>query len=81
MAQNSMDLLTGDLQLLKDDLRAGDGETLEQLIKKLQNGARHVEALVNSAHHRPGPFCDSSKGACVVNFYVAWHNASWEQHQ
>ena len=50
MAQNDADLLTDNLQSLREDLTYSNDETATGLVRRLRHGLERVGALLNSAH-------------------------------
>ena len=62
------------LHSLREGLAFSDDrdEPTEGLTRGLRHGLGRVGALLSSSL---GPVSDRPKGTCVVNFFVAWHNA------
>ena len=50
MAKNDADLLTDNLQALRDDLAYSNGESAVDLARRLRCGLQKVGALLSSAH-------------------------------
>ena len=50
MAQNDADLLTDNLQSLREDLTHSNGESAAGLARRLRHGLQKVGALLSSAH-------------------------------
>ena len=79
MAQNDADLLTDNLQSLREDLTYSNDESATDLARRLRYGLQKVGALLSSAHQARSVIVP--KGHVLSTFELpAWHHVTWEQH-